>query len=492
MLISENANTFNLLRYTVNKKKYLLFILSILFLNNLILPQSLNEKIDSLLTDDFFKNTQIGIDIFDLSNQINLYSKNEDLLLRPASTLKILTTAASLFFLEDYNFQTSIYFTGKIKDSVCIGDLYLVGGLDPDFTTDELDSLVVEIKNYGINKIEGNIYTDVSVMDSLFWGEGWMWDDDPYTFAAYLSALNINDNSIKIIYSPGEIGKPPVIKLLPETKYFEVVNHAITVESDSNSINIIRDWINRSNKILVDGLICKSEETDTLEFNVFDPAKYFSTLLIETLDRHGISHNKNFKYGNLPEDADQLFTLERSIDSVITRTNKESENLSAEMLLRVLGLEYFGKPTSAAKGIKLIDSLITIAGFNPENFRIADGSGLSFYNLVTPKLINSILKYFFNEEPDLFIKLYNSFPISAYDGTLKNRMVDSNANKKVRAKTGTLSGVSTLAGYMTNRNNHLIAFTIMIQNYVGSAKFARDLQDRICELIYNAELENNE
>ncbi len=476
----------------MNKKKYLLFIISILFLNYLIYPQSLNDKIDSLLTDDFFKNTQIGIDIYDLSNKKNLYSKNENLLLRPASTLKILTTVASLLFLEDYNFQTSIYYTGKIKDSVFLGDLYLVGGLDPDFTTNDLDSLVAEIKIYGINKIEGNIYSDVSVMDSLFWGEGWMWDDDPYTFAAYLSALNINDNSIKIIYSPGEIGKPPIIKLLPETKYFEVANNANTVDSDSNSLNIIRDWINRSNKILVDGLIPFSEKSDTLEFNVFNPAKYFSTLFIEALDRYEINHNKDIKYGNLPEDADQLFTLERSIDSVITRTNKGSENLSAEMLLRALGLEYYGKPTSAAKGIKLIDSLIIMAGFDPENFRIADGSGLSFYNLVSPSLINGILKYVFNEEPDLFIKLYNSFPISAYDGTLKNRMIDSNTNKKVRAKTGTLSGVSTLAGYMTNRNNHLIAFTIMIQNYVGSAKSARDLQDRICELIYNAKLENYE
>ncbi|MEW6196782.1 MAG: D-alanyl-D-alanine carboxypeptidase/D-alanyl-D-alanine-endopeptidase [Bacteroidota bacterium] len=473
----------------MNKNKSILILIFILFQNNFIHAQSLKEQIDSLLTDNFFQGTQIGIDIFDLTSKEPLYSKNEKYLLRPASTLKILTTAASLLFLEDYSFSTSIYYTGDVEDSICNADLFLVGGLDPDFTSTDLDSLVREIKNHGINEIQGNLYADISIMDSLFWGEGWMWDDDPYPFAAYLSALNINDNSIKVIYEPGVIGKPVLIKLSPETKYVEVRNQSVTFEGDSSSLKINRDWINRKNVITVDGFVPANQKIDTVTLNIFDPAKYFTTLFLESLNKHGIKNKKKFEFKNLEEDSEEIITVERNIDSVIINTNKNSDNLSAEMLLRALGNEYYGKPSSAAKGKILIDSLIEIAGFNPQNFRIADGSGLSFYNLVTPQLLNGILKYFYYEEPELFVKLYNSFPISGFDGSLQKRMINSNSFRKVRAKTGTLSGVSNLSGYMTNKNNHVIAFTIMIQNYVGSAQTARAVQDRISEIIYNYDIE---
>ncbi len=473
----------------MNRNKSLLILILILLQNNFIYTQSIKEQIDSLLTGDFFQSTQIGIDFFDLTSNETLYTKNEKYLLRPASTLKILTTAASFLFLDNYSFQTSTYRTGGVEDSVCTGDIYLVGGLDPDFTSNDLDSLVSEIKNYGINEIKGNIYADVSIMDSLFWGEGWMWDDDPNPFAAYLSALNIDDNSINVIFEPGEIGKPALVKLSPETKYVEIINHSVTLEGDSNSLKINRDWINRNNIITVDGFISVNQKIDTVSFNVYDPAKYFMTLFLESLDKHGIKHKGKFDYKNLEEDSEEILTVERSIDSVIINTNKNSDNLSAEMLLRALGNEYYGKPSSAAKGKKLIDSLISICDFNLKSFRIADGSGLSFYNLVTPQLLNSILEYFYYEEPDMFVKLYNSLPISGYDGTLNNRMLNENSYRKVRAKTGTISGVSNLSGYMTNKNNHMIAFTIMIQNYVGSAQRARAIQDKICEIIYNSDLE---
>ena len=94
--------------------------------------------------------------------------------------MKVITSAAGLEFLgPEYTFNTSVYHTGIIMDSVCYGDLIVVGGFDPDFTTDDLDTLVFALKDYGINEIRGNIYGDVSNMDSLFWGNGWMWDDDP-------------------------------------------------------------------------------------------------------------------------------------------------------------------------------------------------------------------------------------------------------------------------------------------------------------------------
>jgi D-alanyl-D-alanine carboxypeptidase/D-alanyl-D-alanine-endopeptidase (penicillin-binding protein 4) len=471
----------------MNKKNYILLLIFLL-IQSFPFAQGSNNlvtQLDSLLSSDYFKSTQISLDIFDLTNETYLFRKNEKLLMRPASNMKILTTSASLFFLNEYTFETKIYFSGEVDDSVCSEDIYVVGALDPDFSLKDLEQIVIEIKKYGINEIRGNIYADISAIDSLYRGEGWMWDDDPYQYAAHLSALNINDNCVDVIYSPSEIGKPAKIELHPNTNYVELVNHSVTIENGETDISITRDWMNRSNRIIVKGNISINDKPNTEQINVENPSRYFIHLLKEQVKSYGIKFNGEIGFRVLKEDAEEIFSFERELDSVLVNTNKVSDNLSAEMLLRVLALNYYGKPASAINGIKLIDSLITTINLDPKLFRFADGSGMSFYNLVSSELIIEILKYFYYNEEELFVKLYNSFPISGYDGTLKRRMLESNAFRKVHAKTGTISGVSNLSGYMTNKENHLIAFSILVQNFSGSAKAARDFQDKICELIYN-------
>ena len=136
------------------------------------IPAAFQNQIDSLLVQDYFKSSQAAISVYDLTDNKPLYQRNEKLLLRPASNQKILTTAASYLFLgTDYKFTTSVYHTGEVKDSICNGDLFVVGGFDPDFTASDLDSLVLEIKRSGIKEINGNIFADVSAMDSLYLGE---------------------------------------------------------------------------------------------------------------------------------------------------------------------------------------------------------------------------------------------------------------------------------------------------------------------------------
>ncbi|MBM4172200.1 MAG: D-alanyl-D-alanine carboxypeptidase/D-alanyl-D-alanine-endopeptidase [Ignavibacteria bacterium] len=466
---------------------FFFFVVLINFIHAQSNADLFNVNISKILQSDFFSESQIAIDIYNLTEQKQVYELNSKLLFRPASTLKLFTTASSLLFLEDYKFKTSVYHSGEVEDSILCGNLIISGGFDPEFSSNDLDSLVREIKNYGIKKINGNLICDISKMDSLYWGEGWMWDDAPYSFSASLSSLTINDNSIYIVYSPGEVGKQAVISSIPPTSFVKFINNSITVQADSTNINITRDWINKKNDILITGNILQHANSDTIQISISSPENYFLTLFKESLTRNNIEHNGNsiLSQINYYDDLEEIFSFDRDIDSVIINTNKMSDNLSAESLLRILGLKYFGPPSSAKKGINLLDSLITLTGLNPKKYRIADGSGLSFYNLISAESLTSILKYFYLEEPEKFVKLYNSLPISGYDGTLKNRMKEMNAYKKVRAKTGTISGVSNLAGYMTNKENQLFAFSIMNQNFVGSSKSAREIQDKICELIYN-------
>lgn len=445
--------------------------------------------IDSILAGKRFESTLMGIDIYDLTVKEELYRRNEKLLFRPASNLKILTTVAGLKYLEPgYNFKTSALFSGKIKNGVLRGNIYIVGGCDPDFSIQDLDLIALNIKSLGLKKITGNLYGDISMMDSLFWGKGWMWDDDPSTDVPYLSALNINANTVGVIVKPGHINKKAKIILVPGTNFFKVENLTETVPADSPStINFSRDWIDRKNTLIIKGNMpdrfIPESSLDTLRINVFDPGLYFMYLFKEALAKYGVKAGGKIEFEKAGINLKSICKIEHSLLSVIHKTNKISYNLGAEMILRAIAVKYFGKPATAENGIKFVDSLISSVGMDPSDYRIVDGSGVSHYNLVSANLILQILKYIYFQRHDIYKIIYNSFPVAGVDGTLKNRLKDSPVQNNVHAKTGTLSGVCALSGYLTAENGHLIAFSMLVQSYVGSSRTYRELQDKICNIL---------
>jgi len=449
-----------------------------------VLLLTLQKKINRILSDPFFTSSQIGIDVFDLNTQKTLYSKNEKLLFRPASNLKILTSAAGLLFLgPDYEFTTRLFHTGYIQDSTLFGDLYIVGGFDPLFSTDDIDTLIIGLKQAGLKNISGNIYADVSKKDSLIWGSGWMWDDDPSSDAPYLSSLNINENVVKITYSPSSIYSLINIKLIPESKYYTFKNTAVTISGDSSKVKVDRDWIDRKNNFVVSGYLNYKAEPDTEEINIFDPPKYFLSLFKQKLFENHILFNGAVDTLTLPDNANLIGLYKRPYSEVLPKMNKESDNLDAEMTLYALADKYFGEPATADSGVIMIDSLITLAGFDPADYRIVDGSGVSHYNLISSELILGILTYLYYQQPEIFQRFYNSLPIAGVDGTLEKRMTNTPAQNNLRGKTGTISGVSCLSGYVRARNGHNIAFSIMVQNYVTKAKVAEGFIDDICDLL---------
>ncbi len=472
--------------------KSFLFFIPILFIS-VSFPQSnsqqLRSKIDSVFTNKFFESTLMGIDVFDLTAKENLYNKNEKLLFRPASNLKILTTSAGLVFLgPDYKFKTSLYYTGKILNGTLYGDLYVVGGCDPDFSTKDIDSLASIVKANGINEITGDLFGDVSMVDSLFWGNGWMWDDDPSTDAPYLTSLNINTNSVGVVINPTKIGEKAEVELIPKSNFFKVENFTTTVPADSqNTFSLDRDWLHRKNTLIIKGnvsaKVIPDSLQDTLFVNVYKPQKYFLTLFEDALSNDNIKVDGEKYFTKVPGYAINIFNFERPYKNVITNLNKISYNLGAEMVLRALSAKFFRTPATAENGIKMIDSLIILTGMNPKDYRIVDGSGVSHYNLISAELILSFLKYIYFQKPDLYKILYQSFPVAGVDGTLKNRMTGTPAQNNVHAKTGTLSGVCSLSGYVTASNGHLIAFSMLVQNYVGSSKIGREFQDEICNIL---------
>ncbi len=472
--------------------KYYILIIGFLFFSSDVFPQlsreQVNSGLDEILKDDFFETTAIAIDVYDLTSGEYLYRFNENRLLNPASNMKLLTSAAGLSFLGPaYNFVTSLQYSGEIVNHILYGDLYVVGGFDPLFSTDDFNKFLKDIKKAGIKEISGNIYGDISKKDSLFWGWGWMWDDDPSTDAPYLSALNINGNSIDVYVTGSVQGQKPHVRTDPETEYVNIINNAMTSSVDPQKIHITRDWQNRKNDIYVSGYILPSSyaSDDTIEtsVNIFRPDLYFLNLFKEHLIKNGIKISGKLGLKKKPVSANWLSVFSRQYDTVMTYMNKRSDNLSAEMVLYSLAASFNVYPVTARQGVNVLDSLLTLSGVLSNNYVLADGSGVSRYNLVSAEQILSVLKYMYSSDPYLFNLYLKSLPLVGVDGTLSKRMNDTEAQGKIHAKTGTLRGVSCLSGYAEAENDHLLAFSIMEENFIDQTSYARYIQDKICRIL---------
>lgn len=464
--------------------KHLFLILSLFVVT--IFPQKssqLAQRIDSLLSQSFFDTCIVAADIFDLSSQKQVYAKNNKLLLHPASNMKIYTSIAALLNLPaDFTFKTEFGYNGEIRDSVLAGDLYVIGGGDPDFTSADLDTFILLLKEKGIRKIDGDIIGDVGLMDSIFWGNGWMWDDDPSTDAPYLTPLSIDDNCISVDVYYDKASDSMIIRTIPSSGFVSIVNNAKMDTTMHGRINITRDFLYRTNNIVISGTYDR-EVRASARLNIYDPGRYFLALLKESLQANGITVAGSILLRDTSNSVAIFYKKVRPLSDVLINLNKVSDNLSAEMTLLNLAASEGGRHLSISQGVKYIYKTIKEAGFEPANYRIVDGSGVSHYNLVSAELTNGLLKYLYNNYPDSYRLFYQTLPVAGIDGTLSSRMKNTKSFNNVRAKTGTLSGVSCLSGYVTDLDNNIYSFSIMMQNYYGQLRTALRYQNELCEII---------
>lgn len=462
--------------------KFLLF----LFVSvSVISAQDYKNQLNQIVNNSFYDRASISVYVYDLKEDKVLYGYNSRKLMHPASNMKLLTAITALVNLEDdYTFNTAFYYTGNISGSTLNGDVYAVGRGDPDFTSGDLDSLILRLRESGITKINGSLYGDISYMDSLYWGAGWMWDDQPSGNAPYLSPLIIDDASVKIYYKPSFSGNPADVDYKPKSNYFNFVNNSVTISEDTSALEISRDWFHNKNDIEVKGFLSVNDKPDSTWISMYKPEFFFLTLLKEKLNNSGIEFYGKIDTSVLPVEANEIYTRKRPLNEVLENMLKESDNLSAEMVLR--GISKANKPDLKANdkpGIELIEKFLSEAGIDKDEYRIADGSGLSRYNLVSAELIGKALTYFYKNYPKLFGLLYNNLPVTGVDGTLEDRMRNGFAHKNVRAKTGTLNGVTALSGYLTSRNMHDIVFSIISQNNLEQNTLSRRFEDIICEIL---------
>ncbi len=441
-------------------------------------------KLDTLIqTASLLKTSEVGLVVYDLTDNKELYSYQADKLYRPASIEKVITAVTALATLgNDYQFQTRLAYSGTLNGGVLDGDLYVIGGFDPEFMEQDMKRLTQAVSEAGITSLNGRLIGDVSLMDSIYWGTGWVWDDTPEPFQPYLSPLMLNRGCMSITVTPSEKGDTGIVKILPESDFYHVDNRSVSHIPSAGSLSISRNWLENGNTIQITGNV---SSTRGRLLNVFDSKSFFMETFCYQLLQEGIAVNRDsIGYAEAPEDASEIYTFRRPLEWVLKRALKKSDNLSAEALFRLLGTAN-GKATS---GLGFEDSQRVIyrfmrqsLGYRPGNYKIVDGSGVSVYNYVSPKLILAYLNYAYRH-PDIFHPFYEGLPVAGVDGTLRYRMSRGKTFRNVHAKTGTVTGVCSLAGYVTAANGHKLSFVIINQN-VLKARMARKFQDDVCTLL---------
>ena len=458
--------------------------------------KGLQNDLDAILNDQNFSNALIGISIVAPETNEVLYQKNENRNFIPASNQKLLTTATALRYLgADYRFQTRMYLDGEVNSTgEFVGDIYIRGYGDPtlsDYFTDNpffiFNFYLKILDSLGIKSIRGDIIGDDNFFDDDYYAQGWQIDDIIYSYSAQINALSILDNKVDIsIESGGKAGEPGKIKIFPALEYFKVINNVTTI-SHEQSTNIYAVRKPCSNEIFINGSISLDTGKavqQKLSVTIENPTLFFLSLFRDYLEKNNLRHIGSLididALDYLPDytflEQDYIY-FSPKLSEILKVINRESHNLATEMLLKTIARETTGFG-STANGIEQIKKYLARIGLESNKLFIADGSGLSRMNMLSPNTLSDVLiNMYKSEHRNLF---WASLAAPNESGTMKRRLTKTAAEKRIRAKTGTMNNVSTISGYVKSRDDEIIVFAIMVNNFSVPLSKVHNLQDLIC------------
>jgi serine-type D-Ala-D-Ala carboxypeptidase/endopeptidase (penicillin-binding protein 4) len=413
----------------------------------------------------------VGLCVRSLDRGDELYARNADAAFVPASNQKLLVTAAALDALgSDFSFTTRVLALGTRRGGTLRGDLVLQGGGDPTLTTEGLAALADRVAAAGIRCVTGRVRGDDSIFDRQRFGIGWTWDDESFPYAAPISGLTLNGNTVEVEVRPGvRPGAPPTVRLDPPTAPMALRVHAITAPPGEPATLGI-DRTRARDEIEVSGRLPWHGEPVIARVTVEDPSLYAATVFTGLLRERGVRVDGPPIVLGAPRTAAFLGEVRSPpLSAIIREMNKKSENLVAEMLLKALGMRDAGPAAGTGiggAGGAVLRTFLERSGLRGPALVLADGSGLSRQDLVSPRNLVRLLAAM-DRRPDRDA-FFDSLPVAGVDGTLRHRMAGTAAAGAVRAKTGTLTHVTALSGVATTHDGERLAFSILTNNYPGA------------------------
>ena len=471
------------------------------------------QRIDAILARDEVARGFWGVEIEELDGGRIVYSHNADRLFAPASNAKVFVTSAALALIgTGYRMQTTVEAAAPPDKSGRIsGDLVLVGRGDPNLSgralpfktkterpfppAQAIEELADQVVSRGVKIVDGNVIGDDSFFADEPYGQGWSQQDVVSMWGAPVSALAINDDVIFLSVTPAErAGERAAFTLSPYADYYRIENRVLTTQGGARRISVRRRPGGR--RLELRGTIPLNDSGYGEALAVDDPAEWSAVLLRDALRRRGVAiygkararHQEAEEKsdsvtaaapptgGKPPQPAILAQHLSLPLGEDIRVINKVSQNLHAEMLLRLLGHEKGGSGSVDA-GLQVLRDFLNLAGILPEEYALYDGCGLSRHDLASPRALVRLLRYSARQTwGPVFI---DSLPLAGVDGTMSSRLQGMPPDANLRAKTGQLEHVNVLSGYVTSVAGHRLVFSILSNNHTLSGKRADEIIDEI-------------
>ncbi len=422
----------------------------------------------------------IGVYVKSMQSGDILYSRKVTEPLTPASTMKILTAEAALIYLTpDYRFTTKMLTNATgVKNGVLQGDLYIVLSGDPTLTYNDLLDLMEALKSEQIQSIAGNVYIDNTAYDQSFYGPGWIRQDKGYCYAAPISASIINHNCMSF--------PPARAKSVPSTKMVKFKSkHKRNVASRSYRSRACALRLARmpGSDITIEGCSNKGRLVYSGASHVVtDVPEYNRSLFKSVLSQLGVRVYGSVTFGSAGSGLEVVGSHESEpLKKLVYTMLKKSDNIIAGALFKKLGQVYSRQPGSWENGSLAVSQILSRrAGVTISGMRILDGSGLSPDNLATAQQMMQVLDFAYHHEGTRE-EFVSALPIAGVDGTLKHRM--GNIARKIRAKTGTISGVVSLAGYAQSSDKESLGFVIIVNGTKGLGWRYKAIEDKIATAL---------
>ncbi len=457
-------------------------------------PSELAQQLDAKLAQTPLDRSYVGMVLQTQATaedaRETLYARHANQFFIPASGAKLLTTAAALHQLgADYRIRTSVYGAPGPGGST---HLRVVGRGDPTITDGQLAELAEQLAQKGITQVNQLVLQD-AYFPRFATNPTWEWGDAQWYYAPPVNSLILNSNAVTVQIAPTQVGNPLSISwpANAQPKTLPIDNATVTVAELENALPL-RLWrTGGSNQIQVSGELSQSASPVTYDLAVLDPAQYFADALVFALESQGVSVAQTAISTRSEQNPEPELAAVASppLKELLKPTNQNSNNLYAEVLLKTLGVTYADEPIDDAStaGGEAVASVLGTLGVDPETLRLADGSGLSRHNLVTPlAMVNTLQAMAVHPEADVFS---DSLAVTGLSGTLRNRLGHTVLKGRVQGKSGALTGNVSLSGYLQPPEHKPVVFSILINHSDQHASVLRDRIDDILLLV--AQLSND-
>jgi D-alanyl-D-alanine carboxypeptidase/D-alanyl-D-alanine-endopeptidase (penicillin-binding protein 4) len=408
--------------------------------------------------------------VADVETGQTVFAKDADALLNPASNVKLVTTAAALARLgPDFRFDTEFYVEAG-GSAEAARTLYVKGKGDPSLVTERLWAIAGDLYHLGLRRV-GDVVVDESYFDGEHQGPGFDQESGDRSYLAPAGAASLNWNTIAVHVAPGDrVGGKARVELEPASDLFELDVRATTVARGGRRRLAVSSGAHGGRqRIVVEGRIPQGTRLQSVWRKIDDPALYLGQTLRRLLELRGVKFAGRVRTGTVPAAARLAHVAQsESLGEIVRRLNKTSNNFVAEQLLKTLGAQVGGVPGTWPKGVAAVEEFLAEVGIPRGAYVMRNGSGLNDTNRFSARQLVTLLRHMWARFP-LHAEYLVSLPVAGRDGTIRWRMEGTDAEGRLRAKTGTLENATTLSGYVENAAHRVLAFSILVNDFPGRA-----------------------